>query len=198
MWIWCKIKKNMPKIQIPVWNVINRIVFYMNGVSCGKGLRTRGKVYVYNKALGMIHIGENVRLNSAAWANPIGSGNHIWIQMIGKDAVLTIGNGSGISNTAITCMSGVEIGNDVMIGSGVKIYDTDFHSLDLHARKAGERGKSAPIRIKDGVFIGTDSIILKGVTIGENSVVGAGAVVTKNIPAGQVWGGNPAKYIKDV
>ena len=42
------------------------------------------------------------------------------------------------------------------------------------------------------------SIILKGVTIGENSVVGAGSVVTKDIPSGEVWAGNPAKFIRKI
>ena len=46
MWLWCKVKKNMPKIQIPFWNIINRISFILNGVSCGKGLHSRGKVYI--------------------------------------------------------------------------------------------------------------------------------------------------------
>lgn len=52
--------------------------------------------------------------------------------------------------------------------------------------------------ICDNVFIGAKCIILKGVTIGENSVIGAGSVVTKNVPANQIWAGNPAKFIKNV
>ena len=58
--------------------------------------------------------------------------------------------------------------------------------------------KVAPVVIKHDAFIGAGSIILPGVTIGANSIVGAGSVVTKNIPDNQIWGGNPAKYIKDV
>ena len=139
MWIWCKIKKNMPKMQVLFWNVINKIIFQLNGVSFEKRLKTRGRVYIYNGDLGKIHIGEDVRLNSADWANPIGSGNHIWIQMVGKEASLSIGNGTGISNAAITCASNVEIGNDVLIGSGTRIYDTDFHSVNWNIRK-NERG----------------------------------------------------------
>lgn len=199
MWIWCKIKKNMPKMQVLFWNVINKIIFQLNGVSFEKRLKTRGRVYIYNGDLGKIHIGEDVRLNSADWANPIGSGNHIWIQMVGKEASLSIGNGTGISNVAITCASNVEIGNDVLIGSGTRIYDTDFHSVNWNIRK-NERGgvKCAPIKIEDDVFIGAGCIVLKGVTIGKGSVIGAGSVVTKMVPAGQVWAGNPARYIRDV
>lgn len=59
-------------------------------------------------------------------------------------------------------------------------------------------GKTKPVIIKDGAFIGTDCIILKGVTIGEKSVIGAGSVVTKSVPDGEIWAGNPAKFIRKV
>ena len=58
--------------------------------------------------------------------------------------------------------------------------------------------KTKPILIKEGAFIGAQSIILKGVTIGKHSVVGAGSVVTKDIPDGEIWGGNPAVFIRKV
>lgn len=62
-------------------------------------------------------------------------------------------------------------------------------------KKRYVRGK---IIIKQRAYIGCNTIICKPVTIGENAVVGAGSVVTKDIPANQVWAGNPARYIKDV
>ncbi len=195
MWIWCKVKKNIPRVQILFWNIINRIVFWLNGVSCGKGLCSRGKIYVYNTEVGKICIGENVRLNSAAWANPIGSGNHIWIQLVGKEAEVSIGDGTGISNTAITCATKVKIGKQCLIGSGCKIYDTDFHELPISDR-GGVYVATAPIMIGDRVFIGAGSTILKGVNIGDNSIIGAGSVVTKDVPANEVWAGNPAVFIK--
>ncbi len=52
------------------------------------------------------------------------------------------------------------------------------------------------IKVGNNVFIGCRSIIMSGVTIGDNAVVGAGSVVTKSIPDGEVWAGNPAKFIK--
>ena len=48
------------------------------------------------------------------------------------------------------------------------------------------------------MFIGANSIILKGVTIGERSIIGAGSVVTKNIPDDEIWAGNPAKFIRKI
>lgn len=55
-----------------------------------------------------------------------------------------------------------------------------------------------PVIIKDHVFIGADALILKGVTIGEEAVIGARSVVTKKVPAKEIWAGNPAKFIKNV
>lgn len=52
------------------------------------------------------------------------------------------------------------------------------------------------LHIEDYVFIGTRSIICKGVTIGDHSVIAAGSVVIKDVPADEVWGGNPAQFIK--
>lgn len=54
------------------------------------------------------------------------------------------------------------------------------------------------VTIEHDAFIGAGCIILKGITIGACSVVGAGSVVTKNIPTGQVWAGNPAKFIRNI
>ena len=84
---------------------------------------------------------------------------------------------------------------------GTSIYTTDFHSLDPIIRASDEDQKyrrCAPVVIRDNVFIGAKCIILKGVTIGENSIIGAGSVVTKNVPANQIWAGNPAKYIRNL
>lgn len=56
----------------------------------------------------------------------------------------------------------------------------------------------APVKISDKVWIGFNSIILKGVTIGEGAVVGAGSVVTKDVPAWTVVAGNPARIIREI
>ena len=92
----------------------------------------------------------------------------------------------------------IKIGNNVLIGSGCLITDTDSHPLkwDDRLRNDDSKTKSKPIIIEDNVFIGARSIILKGVTIGYGSVIGAGSVVTQSIPPNVVACGNPAKIIK--
>lgn len=87
----------------------------------------------------------------------------------------------------------VEIGSDVRIGDASVICDTPFHAV----HEGGPNGPR-PIRLGRNVWLGRNVIVLPGVTIGDHSVVASGAVVFQDIPAKQVWRGNPAVYVKDV
>ena len=111
---------------------------------------------------------------------------------------MKIGDNSGISNSLFYALGQITIEENVYIGGGCQFMDSDFHSISYEERVLGDDKQKniRPILIKEGVFIGASCIILKGVTIGARSVVGAGAVVVKDIPAGEIWGGNPAKFIK--
>ena len=91
---------------------------------------------------------------------------------------------------------GVEIGDDVFIGSDVRIYTTN-HPLDPEERAAG-KATVRPVKIGSKVWIGGGAIILPGVEIGEGTTIGAGSVVTRSIPARCVAVGNPAKVIKQL
>jgi acetyltransferase-like isoleucine patch superfamily enzyme len=111
---------------------------------------------------------------------------------------MILGNDVGVSNSVFYAWKSIILEDEVMIGGGCQIYDTDFHSILYEDRilKGDKKVKTAPVLIKKGAFIGASSIILKGVTIGERSVVAAGSVVTKSIPSDEVWGGNPARFIR--
>lgn len=144
---------------------------------------------------GALRIGKGVTINSAIWANPVG-GTQTCFLFKGDEAIIEIGDGTGMSNVMLAARTRITIGKNVSLGAGMKVFDTDFHSIDLAERKADINIPTKPVTIEDGAFIGGDAIILKGVTIGENSVIGAGSVVPKSVPAGEIWGGNPAKFIK--
>lgn len=88
----------------------------------------------------------------------------------------------------------VRIGNHVMIGPNVQIY-TAAHLLQAEPRNQGLE-EARPIVIEDNVWIGGAAILLPGVTIGRNAVVGAGAVVTRDVPANAVVAGSPARVIR--
>jgi acetyltransferase-like isoleucine patch superfamily enzyme len=166
-----------------------------------KSFQTKGIPFVSIAIGGTCAIGENLAMNNGARGNPIGCFERCTI-FVDKGARLVIGDNFRISQAALVCHVGITIGNNVKIGGGVSVYDTDFHSVDPHLRVNAKTDFANKIKktvqIKDNVFIGAHSIILKGVTIGENSVIGAGSVVTKSVPANQIWAGNPAKFIKSI
>jgi acetyltransferase-like isoleucine patch superfamily enzyme len=159
------------------------------------------KIYgiVIWKCSGKIRLGKNVRITSSFNGNPVG-GQSKTCFLITREGKISIGNNVAISNSTIVSMNEIEIKDDVMIGGGVQIFDTDFHSINYDNRLMSPDPdiKTARVVINKGAFIGARAIILKGVTIGEKSVVAAGAIVTKNIPPFQIWGGNPAKFIKNL
>ena len=115
----------------------------------------------------------------------------------GKNGCIVIGNQTGMSNCVIFSSERIEIGEEVTIGAGTKIYDTDFHSTNPDHRIHGNKDvHSAPVEIGDRAFIGGGVTILKGVHVGKASVIGAGSVVSHDIPDGEIWAGNPAKFIR--
>ena len=95
----------------------------------------------------------------------------------GSAPVLSLGNG-------------VSIGDRTLISWDCCIMDRDYHAI-------GGSENMKPVHIGKHVWIGCKATILKGVTIGDGAVIAAGAVVTKDVPANAVVGGNPAKIIKE-
>jgi maltose O-acetyltransferase len=88
----------------------------------------------------------------------------------------------------------IVIGDDVQIGPNVQLL-TPTHPVDPDQRRAGWEA-AAPITIGDNVWLGGGAIVLPGVTIAGDTVVGAGSVVTRDLPAGVVAVGNPARVIR--
>jgi acetyltransferase-like isoleucine patch superfamily enzyme len=112
---------------------------------------------------------------------------------------LQIGNGTHIGDhTIIDVAADVLIGNEVAIGPGCIIYSHDhvYDAADTAAWKGGV--KTAPVVIGDGAWIASGVTVMPGVRIGSNAVVAAGAVVTKDVEPGCIYGGVPAKFIKKI
>ena len=170
----------------------------------GKNLHINGKIQLHSYGKinkGDFIIGDNVTLNSNYKKyNPIGYTNPVLFRFKygGK---IKIGNSVGISNASIiSYKEDVIIDDYVMLGGGVKIYNTDFHAIDFENRVFHPDDDIAckTVHIKEGAFIGAGSTILKGVTIGEKAVIGANSLVTKSVPDGEIWAGNPAKFVKHI
>ena len=165
-----------------------------------KSYEIDGFVFIKISKQGKLKIGKRFNLNTRKGSNLVGITNRASFQVIEK-GIIEIGDYCGFTSTVLSSRTLIKIGNHVKIGGNVRIFDHDYHSLNhLHRRdskKDGENVKTAPVIIDDDVFIGTNSIILKGVNIGARSIIGAGSVVSlKIIPPDSVVAGNPARIIK--
>ena len=168
------------------------------------GLISYGRFPFIHASLGAkITIGENAVLVNSTRNNFIGLYKNCSIVACGSGTI-AVGDNVGCSGVSICAYNKIEIGNHVMIGANTMIFDTDFHSLNPIERRRGFKSGedlwaiSKPIRINDDVFIGANCIIGKGVSIGGKSIIAAGSVVVKSIPEGEVWGGNPARFIRKI
>ena len=118
-------------------------------------------------------------------------GTHVVVHSPEK---LTVGDHTEINDfTLIFAQGGVRIGSHVLVSSGCNITSLT-HPLDPADRRTG-RLVEAPVQIRDGAWLGAGAIILPGVTIGEDAVVGAGAgaLVSRDVPAGVTVVGVPAR-----
>ena len=110
---------------------------------------------------------------------------------------ISIGDGSWVNyGMTVLDVAPVAIGTDVLIGPNCSLY-TAIHPTEPGPRRA-KWESSAPITLEDNVWLGGSVVVCPGVTIGENSIIGAGAVVTRDIPANCIAVGNPARVIKDL
>lgn len=178
--------------------IITKRRFRINGVK-HESYKCYGIPYIEVEDGCEIVLGNNFAMNNGIINNMIGFGNPCVLRC--RKGNIYIGENSGMSQTTLIAFGAdITIGNNVAMGGGVKIFTTDFHSLDYLDRRNEESDclnrKHKSVVIGDDCFIGAGTMILKGVTIGARSVIGAGAVVTKSIPSDEVWAGNPAKLIK--
>jgi acetyltransferase-like isoleucine patch superfamily enzyme len=152
--------------------------------------------YFSEKKIGL-KLGDNITIQKSSLATEL-------------NGYIEIGDYSFISCATIIANESVSIGNYVFIGNGVTIVDTDFHPLDPAKRlqdtiaisTVGDKSRrpafvSMPVVVEDDVWIGFNASILKGVTIGKGSIIQPGSVVLKDIPAGSIVAGNPARIISN-
>lgn len=180
-----------------------RIKFCLWNIDYGKDLRIIGPMRLRVTRNSKIIIGDNFTAISGI-KSTIDTGHKCFLSAVGSGNIIVHDN-VGMTSSSIFCQYKVEIGSHVLIGADTIIMDNNFHSMDYSIRGTDKEGyqhegtiNTAPVIIGNNVFIGTRSIINKGVCIGEGAVIAAGSVVVKDIPAWEIWGGNPAKFIKSL
>lgn len=122
----------------------------------------------------ILHIGRILKMHNGAKIR------------VRKGGILSIGNHFGMSNgCVVTCYDHITIGNHVMLGPNVLIYDQD-HDYQADGGVSAMKFKTKPISIGNHVWIGANTLILRGSVIGDYSVIGAGCVIKGNCPAHSV------------
>ena len=176
--------------------LVPRFFLKLNKVSVGKKIKLLGWPFIFRFPAATIKIGNEVRINSNFWSNLLGLYQRTIIVARGTGEII-IGNNVGISGTTIYARERIAIGDDCQIGANVKIVDNDFHPVEPNARKNKQTDiPQKAVVIGNNVFIGMNSIILKGTVIGDNCVVGAGSVVHGVFEDNCVIAGNPARIIR--
>lgn len=150
----------------------------------------------------MIHPSSDVQTNK------IGEGTKIWqYVVILPDAVIgkncNINAHCFIENDVVigddvTMKCGVYLWNGISIGNSVFVGPNVTFTNDKYPRSKSYPEKFQKTIVEDGASIGAGSVLVCGITIGKNAMIGAGSIVTKSVPANQLWIGNPAKYVRDL
>ncbi len=149
----------------------------------------------------------------------IGEECHIFstFSLLLSQAKIRIGKRCQLGASQFICAESIDVGDDVIMGWGVTVIDSDNHSINWNDRKNDVRRcrksyletkgsdvgrfhdwskvKIKKVTIGDKCWIGFNAIILKGVTIGEGAVIGAGSVVTSDVKPWHVGAGNPFSHI---
>lgn len=202
--------KNIFIINNYPWKVTNEIsrlfslpivylLFRFSGVPFPSQSKFYGIPIIQKHRKSLLLIGKGIQLRSTIRSNPLGPNHPVIISTRNEQSTITIGENFSMTGGSICSSEKIIIGNNVNLGANSVIIDTDFHPLNPVLRKLSpQNGDTSPVIIEDDVFIGMNTMILKGVTLGKGSVIGAGSVVTKSIPSNSIAAGNPAKVLKKI
>jgi acetyltransferase-like isoleucine patch superfamily enzyme len=185
-------------VLAPLCGRIVRLSATWWGIDLGKGCKFYGTPILSRSPGSRIDIGDKCVMRSSRRSNLAGIDRPCYISTLCSGAHIQIGKHCGFSGTVVAGAQDICIGNYVMCGANTVVTDTDWHSLDPHARLLGAAGRSAPVVLEDNVWLGMNVIVLKGVTIGRNTVIGAGSIVSSSIPPNVIAAGQPARIIKSL
>ena len=174
------------------------LFFLLRGIKLGRKCNFFGVPIVKRAYNSKIIIGEKCTFRSDKKSNLIGLNRKCILATFNEGSIIKIGNNSGFSGSVIGAANSITIGNDVLSGANVLITDFDWHPIDPIKRHTSEGVKNAPVVIGNNVWLGINSVVLKGVTIGDNTVIGANSLVVSDIPANVIAAGNPCKVLKNL
>lgn len=191
------------KLRSYIYYLYNRLStiytkLFHSGLNLKEGILFKGIPYIFMYKDTRISIGKNTTINSSNWEYHINMFTKCKLFTDKKGASISIGDNCRIHGTCIHAYTSISIGNNCLIAANTQIIDGNGHELsfDNPANRIETTDTGKPIVIKDNVWIATNCIILGGTTIGEGTVITANSVVKGNIPDRCLYGGNPAKLIR--
>lgn len=175
----------------------------------GSGVTIRGKFSVKGK--GKVEIG-----NNCCFISFDNNSNTIYVEdssarltigdncffnstnfLIEKKGQVEVGDYCYFNGTTVKSVDFIEFKKHCLVSDALFV-DTDFHSIQINRRDPNVHAKTKPICVDENAWIGSQSMIIKGVTIGKNSVIGAGTVVRQSVPENVVVIGNPQQIVKEL
>lgn len=192
----------MKKTKIIYYYFVNKLVTltmrFSSNLDLEKGVRFKNFPNVLKHKSARISIGNNTVINSSNFGYHINMFSKCKLYADRAKALIEIGRNCRIHGTCLHAYNKISIGDNCLIAANTQIIDGNGHDLSFEDPKnrinTSDNGK--PIVIEDNVWIAANCIILGGTTIGKGSIVTAGSVVKGEIPANCIYGGNPAKLIK--
>jgi acetyltransferase-like isoleucine patch superfamily enzyme len=174
-------------------------------ITLGRGVRFSGCPIFSTSGQSRIEIGPDVFINSRPYSyHTLMAGRCLF--RTAQSGVISIGAGTRLHGASITAYSSVRIGQRCLLAGGSVVMDCGGHAVSfphvedriLSIDREGQSniGNIKPVEIADCVWLGAGSIVMPGVSIGYGSIIAAGSVVTKNVPAMSIVGGNPAKLLR--
>jgi acetyltransferase-like isoleucine patch superfamily enzyme len=166
-------------------NSISSIWLVMGGMKIGKGTYLPKVKVTWPH---QVQLGNNCQLEHGVYFHYDGIYN--------KGPAICVGNNVFIGNqTEFNISDKISIGDNCLIAAGCRFVDHN-HGTELNTLIKKQFAPKKEIILEDDVWLGCNVVVLKGVCIGEGAIVAAGSIVTKSIPAYEIWGGVPAKFIK--
>lgn len=192
------LRQRLLRMAYAPWCLRDAFMCMLWGLPWHPTWRFHGLPRVQTRTRGSIRIGTHFSANSHWRHNTLGIFQPVTLKTVTYEATISIGRNVGVSGCTIAAAERIVIEDDVLIGAGCLIADSDFHPIAYADRDIPEKTVNAPVHIGAGAFIGARAIVLKGVTIGRGAVIGAGSVVSRDIPPGVIAAGNPARVIREI
>ena len=188
-----------------IFYILSKVFFHFNRLIAlvrGKlfllrGLRSKGKLIIKNNVIIVnpyrVELDKNVTIERGSYIKCSPTKENL------KGLpFLRIGENSWLgNNTFIEANKSIIIGDNVLIAPNCYITDSSHGYSDRDKNIKDQKGIYDCVKIGDNVWVGTNSVILKGVTIGDGAIIAANSVVNKDVPKNVIFGGSPAVFIKE-